>query len=126
MVDPGLLGDLRCCWAAAEPFGVGGVGRVEGDLARVVDGAGGAEVNRRWGVPSDPRVAKDVVVCQLYSAKNPSQNRRASWTLVKDPGKSCRYFIVLNWASENGLSLLTRGVWCLPVVTARGAGDRYG
>src|SRR5665811_1325199 len=45
----------------------------------------------------------------LYSAKNPSQNARASWTVAKDPGKSCRYFIVLNWASENGLSLLTRG-----------------
>src|SRR5450759_1091072 len=45
----------------------------------------------------------------LYSAKNPSQNARASWTVAKDPGKSCRYFIVLNCASENGLSLLTRG-----------------
>jgi hypothetical protein len=45
---------------------------------------------------------------RLYSVKNPSQNTRASWTVAKDPGKSDRYFIVLNCASLNG-SLLTRG-----------------
>ena len=86
MVDPGLLGDLRCCWAAAEPFGVGGVGRVEGDLARVVDGAGGAEVNRRWGVPSDPRVAKDVVVLGEESVTEPTRVLDAgerSWEVVQ-------------------------------------------
>ena len=53
---------MRWCWAAGEPFGVRGVGRVEGDLAGVVDGGGGAEVDRRRGVPADPGVAMDVVV----------------------------------------------------------------
>jgi hypothetical protein len=81
------------------------VGRVEGDLAGLVDGAGGAEVDRRRGMPSDPEWRWT----WLYSVKNPSQNARASWTVAKDPGKSYRYYIVLNCASENGLSLLTRG-----------------
>ena len=62
MVDPGLLGDLRWCGSAGEAFGVRGVGRVEGDLAGLVDGASGAEVNRRRGMPSDPRMAMDMVV----------------------------------------------------------------
>src|SRR5450830_30131 len=60
----------------------------------------------------------DAGVCQpmpewrwtwLYSAKNPAQNVRASWTVLKRRGKSCRYFIVLNCASEKGLSFDTRG-----------------
>jgi hypothetical protein len=34
--------DLRWCWPAGEPFGVCVVGGVEGDLAGVVDGGGGA------------------------------------------------------------------------------------
>jgi hypothetical protein len=62
LVDPGLLGDSWWHWAAGEPFWVRGVGRVEGDLAGLVDGAGGAEVDRRRRMPSDPGMAMNVVV----------------------------------------------------------------
>ena len=45
----------------------------------------------------------------MYSWKKPAQNSRACASEANDVGKSGRYFRVLNWASENGLSLLTRG-----------------
>ena len=61
-VDPGLPGDFRGCWAAREPYGVRGVGGVEGRLAGVVDRVAGPEVDRRGRVPADARVAVDVVV----------------------------------------------------------------
>ena len=73
---------------------------------------------RAWSI--GPVVAKctDAGVCQpipewrwtwLYSAKNPSQNARAADRFGNDPGKSCRYFRVLNCASLNGLSSDIRG-----------------
>ena len=46
----------------AEPFGAGVVGGGEGVLPVLIDGVGGAEVDRGWGVPSDPGVPVDVVV----------------------------------------------------------------
>ena len=45
----------------------------------------------------------------LYQRKNAWQKTRASSRLPKRAGKSGRYFSVLNWASENGLSLETWG-----------------
>lgn len=47
---------------AAEPLGVGVVGRRQGVLPVLVDRVGGAEVHRCWGVPGDPGVPVDVVV----------------------------------------------------------------
>src|ERR1035437_7163815 len=57
-----MVGDSWWHWAAGDPFWVRGVGRVEGDLAGLVDGAGGAEVDRSRGMPSDPGMAMNVVV----------------------------------------------------------------
>ena len=62
MVVPGLVKVSRWCWSAGESLWVGGVGRIEGDPAGIVDGGGGAEVERRWGMPCDPGVAVGVVV----------------------------------------------------------------
>ena len=70
----------------------------EGDLAGFVDGDRGTEVNDAGVCHPMPDGRKT----WLYSAKNPSQNHRASWTLSKDPGKSRRSVIVLNWASLTG------------------------
>ena len=42
----------------------------------------------------------------LYHQKNALAWARACWMQVKRCGKSGRYLRVLNWASENGLSLL--------------------
>ena len=44
-------------WAAAEPVGVGGVGRVQGGGAAGADLLGGAVVHRGGGVPADAGVA---------------------------------------------------------------------
>src|SRR5674536_334881 len=41
----------------------------------------------------------------LYHEKKPRPNERASWMDPKRLGNSGRYFSVLNWASEKGLSL---------------------
>lgn len=53
---------IRGVWSVAEPLGVGVAGGGEGVLPVLVDGAGGAEVDRRSTVPSDPGVPVDVVV----------------------------------------------------------------
>src|SRR5215207_3989241 len=44
-----------------------------------------------------------------YWWKKPAQNCRAWASEANDVGNSGRYFRVLNWASENGLSFDTRG-----------------
>src|SRR5437868_14926224 len=57
---------------------------------------------------------------RLYHSKKARQWVRASSIDPKRSGKSGRYFIVLNWASENGLSSETLGrEWLL--VTPRSA-----
>src|SRR6267143_6868794 len=48
---------------------------------------------------------------------------RASWIEPNRPGNSGRYFSVLNWASENGLSFDTCGRPCV-LVTPRSASNR--
>ena len=63
MVDPGGLGQFRCLGSAvAESVRVGGVGGVEGGLALGADLGGGAEVDRRGGMKSDPGGSVLVVV----------------------------------------------------------------
>src|SRR5664279_5463602 len=54
LVDPGLGRSGGWFRPAAEPFWVGVVGGGEGVLAFLVDGVGGAEVNRRRCVPATP------------------------------------------------------------------------
>src|ERR1700682_5007986 len=48
----------------------------------------------------------------LYQAKNATQKARASSYDSKRSGNSGRYLSVLNWLSENGLSLETWGRLC--------------
>jgi hypothetical protein len=48
-----------------------------------------------------------VVVLVLYQGKKTWQCARASWIDPKRTGNAGRYFSVLNWASENGLSWLS-------------------
>lgn len=62
LVDPELGWHHRRVRAVAEPLGVGVVGGGEGVVPVLVDGFGGAEVDRGWGVPGDPGVPVDVVV----------------------------------------------------------------
>src|SRR5258708_5048549 len=45
----------------------------------------------------------------LYQAKKMTQKARASSMLLNRAGKAGRYFSVLNWLSEDGLSLETYG-----------------
>src|SRR6266851_995915 len=108
LVDPELGRHDRRTWPAAEPLGVVVVGGGERVLPGLVDRAGGTEVDRGRGVPGDPGMPVNV----LYSWKKPAQNWRARASEAKDAGNSGRYFRVLNCASENGLSLLTRGREC--------------
>jgi len=62
LVDPGLGRSGGWFRPAAEPFGVGVVGGGEGVLAFLVDGVGGAEVNRRRCVPADPGMPVNMIV----------------------------------------------------------------
>jgi hypothetical protein len=62
LVDPGLGGHGGWVWSVSESLGVGVVGGGEGVLAVLVDGVGGAEVDRCGCVPGDPGVSVDVVV----------------------------------------------------------------
>ncbi len=48
----------------------------------------------------------------LYQSKKSPQKALASCMDPKLPGKSGQYFKVLNWLSEYGLSLETRGRLC--------------
>ena len=54
----------------------------------------------------------------MYQEKKSAQNERACTSEPKRAGKSGRYFSVLNWLSENGLSLETCGRECV-LVTPR-------
>ena len=78
----------------AEPFGMGGVGAVQGLLALRPDVVVGAVVDRGRGVQADPGVAVLVVVvaekCRAEGAGVSEANRS---------GKTGAYFRVLNTAS---------------------------
>jgi hypothetical protein len=64
-----------------------------------------------------------VVVSVLYQVKKTWQQARASWIEPKRSGNCGRYFRVLNWLSENGLSSETCGrLWVL--VTPRSANSK--
>lgn len=80
----------------------------QGDLTSFVDSSCGAEVHRGRSVPTDAGMVMDVVVF----VEEPSRKVRASPSVANDFGKSCRHSRVLNWASENGLSLETLGREC--------------
>ena len=75
---------------------VGGVGGVEGGGALGADLAGGAVVDRRWGVQPDAGVAVDVVVV--------IEERHAERAGVLDraeaPGNAGQYLRVFKFASE--------------------------
>src|SRR5437660_5402 len=62
LVDPGLGWHDRRVRPVAEALGVGVPGGGEGVLPGLVDGAVGAEVHRRRGVPGDAGMTVNVVV----------------------------------------------------------------
>src|ERR1700681_2716754 len=63
VVDPGDGGQLGWCGSATtEPAGVGGVGGVEGHYSSGADFGGGAVMDRRRGVQTDPGVTVVMVV----------------------------------------------------------------
>jgi hypothetical protein len=90
---------------ADEPLRVAGVRRGEGVGAGCPHRLCVSIVDVVGGVPGDARMAMFLVV--------PAVERltcaRAASILVNRSGKSGRYFNVLNWASEKGLSLEIRG-----------------
>lgn len=103
-VDPRGVGELRRFGPFAdEPFGVCGVGGIAYTGTLVTDRLGQAVVDVGGGVQADAGVAVFVVV----PTEEVWQCLRASWIELSRPGKSGRYFSVLNRASENGLSLET-------------------
>src|SRR2546422_2714858 len=64
-----------------------------------------------------------VVMFRLYQGKKTWPWARASWIEPNRSGNPGRYFSVLNWASENGLSFDTCGRLCV-LVTPRSASKR--
>jgi hypothetical protein len=62
LVDPELGRHHRRVRSVAEPLRVGVVGGGKRVLPLLIDGLGGAEVDRGRGVPSDPGMPVDVVV----------------------------------------------------------------
>ena len=114
-VYPRGFGDLG--WFgrfADEPFGVCGVGSVEDAGALVADCLCEAVVDVSGGMQAQPAVAMFIVV--------PSEEDLAVSSGVFDRAEPAgevggRYFSVLNWASENGLSLETCGRECDWVTT---------
>jgi hypothetical protein len=78
-----------------EPGWVGGVRGVEGDGALGADLAGGAVVDRRWGVQPDAGVAVHVVVV----VEEHRADARASSIEPNRPGNAGQYLRVLKLAS---------------------------
>ena len=110
----------RLGWVSDEPFGVGPVGVVEHGGALVAHDLGGAVVDIGGGVQAQPGMAMLLVVPR----KKTWQCARAASIEANWPGKSGRYFRVLNWASEYGLSSETCGRlwdWVTPRSASRNA-----
>ena len=95
-------------WLADEAFRVGGVRGIEHAGPLLAGDFGGAVVDVGGRVKCQPGVAMLIVV----PGKKYWQCTRAASIEVNRPGKSGRYFSVLNCASLNGLSLETCGREC--------------
>jgi hypothetical protein len=96
-------------------LGVGGVEH-KGTLGTDLLGAAVVDLGGVWNPMPEWRCSS------LYQRKNRPQKAGASWKLPKRSGNSGRYFMVRNWLSLEGLSLLTCGRLCDLVTPGRRAG----
>jgi len=100
---------------------VSGISRVEGLLAEVANFLGALIMHdRRSRQPETGVMMLGVVPGEELLAKAPGVVQR---TEARRSGNSGRYFSVLNWLSENGLSSETCGRLCV-LVTPRSASGK--
>lgn len=99
-VDPCPFWESGRSWTAAEPFGMGDPGGVEGLLPLFTDLSGGAVMHRCRGVQADPGVPVFVVVVGVERLAVLA----ACWIDPNRSGKLGSYFNVLKLASMYGLS----------------------